>query len=386
MDNDYGPLDSNGTGEYRRQTFSIFGEPLVKITIAHEFHHSIQFGYGEDDGMSNSRILNEMTSTWMEYRCFPEVKDYTQYVRSLLSAPDKFPFGAGDARNGYYWCVFGQYLFDKFDDRALLKTWKLIGNGYNSYVALDSALKECGSNLENSWCDFSSWLYYTGSRAIEGKYFQDAAIFPEINPKTKLNFTNPAIISTGTTQSFEQRCIRIFLPPQGETSLDTLDIIVANTDLYAAEKLIPSNKNFSITVANSPANHCKEIENSGFYYGLTAPNGNICEKTFFVISNPVDFAFPNPFNDNKFEYLNFPVPSGASLNSEVSVRIYNSDMTELFSDKLKVEIFQDLFDDKYSKRIAKIHATKFHSFQNGIYIYSVEFGENITFGKFTLLR
>jgi len=80
------------------------------------------------------------------------------------------------------------------------------------------------------------------------------------------------------------------------------------------------------------------------------------------------------------------VPSDASLNSEVIVRIFNSDMSELLADKLKVQNFKDDNNDKFNKRIAEMNASQFHSFQNGIYIYSVEFGDKTTFGKFTLLR
>ena len=56
----------------KKGTYFETGIAALKITAAHEFHHAIQFMYGED---SQTPALNEMTSTFMEYRLFPETVD-----------------------------------------------------------------------------------------------------------------------------------------------------------------------------------------------------------------------------------------------------------------------------------------------------------------------
>ncbi|MER3329175.1 MAG: hypothetical protein RIF34_06300, partial [Candidatus Kapaibacterium sp.] len=63
--------------------FRTTGIDGLKITIFHEFHHAIQY-YMTDN---NSRVLAEMTSTFMEYRFFPEILDYMQWVKNWFESP-----------------------------------------------------------------------------------------------------------------------------------------------------------------------------------------------------------------------------------------------------------------------------------------------------------
>ncbi|MFC2131872.1 MXAN_6640 family putative metalloprotease [Bacteroidota bacterium] len=340
IDNDFSPLDSTGEAGDRRQHFSTFGIDALKITAVHEFHHALQFTYGLQE-LPQTLIINEMTSTWMEYRLFPEIKDYFQYVKTLFIAPEKNPFGGMDYRIGYRWSIFGQYIYRNYGDSLLLRMWELVGEGINAYEALDNAFFERGSDLKEEWCNFLPWLYYTGSRAIEDKYFDDAKLFPEFSFYRNMKFSSPAVIEEGITQSFEVRAYRCILP---SLENDSLDMIIANIDLLSAVRQYDSNKDFNLIFSTRPNEKCEQIVGTKYFYGVNAPEGNICDKTFFTISNPISVVYPNPFNLKTDKVLNIPVSSDAVLYEIVVLKIFSSDMIEQFSVEKSIianEIFRN---------------------------------------------
>lgn len=65
----------------------VSGAPLalMRSTAAHEFHHTIQFGYDIADELN---WFYEATATWMETQTFIEDEDATPYVSDLFSTTD----------------------------------------------------------------------------------------------------------------------------------------------------------------------------------------------------------------------------------------------------------------------------------------------------------
>lgn len=59
--------------------------PIMRVTVAHEFHHNIQQGYDLDD---YAHWYYEATSTWMETQTFKEDEDATPYTYDLFQSAD----------------------------------------------------------------------------------------------------------------------------------------------------------------------------------------------------------------------------------------------------------------------------------------------------------
>ncbi len=68
--------------------FSGLDDPhaLMRATLAHEFHHAIQFGYDLND--IGGEWYYEATASWMETQAAPEDEDATPYVSDLFLYPD----------------------------------------------------------------------------------------------------------------------------------------------------------------------------------------------------------------------------------------------------------------------------------------------------------
>ncbi len=59
--------------------------PIMRATVAHEFHHNIQQGYDLGDSLN---WYYEATSTWMETQTFTDDEDATPYTVDLFQYPD----------------------------------------------------------------------------------------------------------------------------------------------------------------------------------------------------------------------------------------------------------------------------------------------------------
>jgi len=122
---------------------------LMRATAAHEFHHSIQFGYDMND---SHNWLYEATATWMETTTFPLDQDATGYVEVVLSYPE-ICFGAADDPSGGL-MMYGEWLFiqslaDAYGDEAPLVLWEHIAEA-EGWESLELTVAAYGDKLLNA--------------------------------------------------------------------------------------------------------------------------------------------------------------------------------------------------------------------------------------------
>jgi hypothetical protein len=379
IDNNYSPLDSVLYMGEKHKTFFTDGIAALKITAAHEFHHAIQYAYGVPK--PEAPLLNEMTSTWMEYRLFPEIKDYQQFLPRLFSNLESFPFGLGSSEAGYSWSIFGQMIYSNFGDKVIKRMWENIADSIDGYAALDKAFKDNGSNMIDEWQKFLPWMYYTGSRSVQNKYFDDARQFPEIQPYNDSTFNVSEF--SGSLSSFEIRAFRCTFQHRLGEDDETIDILVSNTDLETAKQQIDRKKDFKITISKNSILGSQKIRGSNYYLTLDAPQGDIIYSTFVnngILNDEGTYAYPNPFMPNPDKALSIVLPIEAQLYQKVNLSIYNSEMTQIYSSDLAV-----ITDN--AQRIVRIEDNNFiNDISSGIYIYSIKYNDKQITNKFAVIR
>jgi len=89
VDNDFSSRDSVQIGKKKQRAFYDTSYNALKVVIAHEFHHAIQLAYTRNN--INSLLL-EMSSTWMEYRVYPELRVYEEFLPPLFKNLSQFFF------------------------------------------------------------------------------------------------------------------------------------------------------------------------------------------------------------------------------------------------------------------------------------------------------
>jgi len=165
----YLELDNDYTNPIYQQTR---GLDALRVSIAHEFHHAIQFGYYQG---SDSIWWQESSSTWMEDVAYPEVDDYLQYLPSFLGSPHR-ALNSG-SRIGSDFQIYGTSIFSHFLDQRYAREinrliWEELGRRGNARLEHFNRmlLDFQRGGLSVALSQFAVWNYFTGSRFQEGYY------------------------------------------------------------------------------------------------------------------------------------------------------------------------------------------------------------------------
>jgi hypothetical protein len=382
LDNDYSPTDSirpqNQTSR-ARQAYSTFGMEGLKITATHEFQHAIQLIYGRSSPASIG--IMEMCAVSMEIRQYPEINDYLQYVRHIFNNMSSYPFGVDSPDMGYGYSLFAKYLILNYGDDVLKRLWELVGNKIEVYGALDSALKELNTNLNDELSKFSEWAYHTGSRSIEGMYFPNALSLPEIKFFGTQMYSSPSVSDSRTLDPLEIRSLRYIFNNGKDITNDTVDVVLLNSDLNAAKNQFRIKREYFVGISELHQSGWDMIPNLNYYYTVESPQAFLQSKIYvrkgdFLFA--IEYAFPNSFNPEIDEALHFPAPESSNLYENLEVIIYNTDMVALKTEKLPVGSFNGrkvLSWSNFPRDMA-----------NGVYIYGIYHNDDMSIGKFTVLK
>ena len=148
------------------------GLDALRVTIAHEFHHAIQFGYYQG---SDSIWWQESTSTWMEEVVYPDVDDYLQYLPSFLGSPHR-ALNSGSRVGAdfhiYGTSIFSLFLEQRYGPHVNRLIWEEVGRRGNARLEhFNRMLLDIQpGGLSAALSQFAVWNYFTGLRAREGYY------------------------------------------------------------------------------------------------------------------------------------------------------------------------------------------------------------------------
>jgi len=131
----------------------------MKVTVAHEFHHAVQFAY---NASSSGRLwFMEVTSTWMEEVVFDPVDDNYNYLPIFFAEPQTPLTNTGI--HMYSSFIWNQYLAQNFGPDLIRHAWQE-NISFQAATALDRALQTRSTNLGKEFSRFALWNFYTGGR------------------------------------------------------------------------------------------------------------------------------------------------------------------------------------------------------------------------------
>jgi hypothetical protein len=116
------------------------GESDLRTTVAHEFHHNIQFGYDVEDAHN---WYYEATATWMETQVAGDAQQATMYVADVFETPEAC-FGNDDGSYGTY--LFIQSLVDAHGEQIVMELWQNIAQ-VEGFEALQITLEAYGEDI-----------------------------------------------------------------------------------------------------------------------------------------------------------------------------------------------------------------------------------------------
>lgn len=156
----------------------------IAVTAAHEFNHALQLGYHiriEDSGGFfdfPDLWFIESSATYMEEVVAPEVNDYLQYLPDYYETTDR-SLNDNESLSHIYGEVLLDIMLGNFHGKSITReVWEEIPN-QNAVASLNTVLERRGSSLNGELPKLAGWMFFGGTFAVSGKYFADAAQFPE---------------------------------------------------------------------------------------------------------------------------------------------------------------------------------------------------------------
>jgi len=151
-------------------TPSLTSEQAMQVTVAHEFHHSVQFSI---NSYADIWIM-EATSCWMESKVYPGVDDNLQYLNGsngYFAMPD---VSLDSDVQWYNSWIFLEYMTLMWGDQTVADLWDNLLNSGDGMEAVSSVLTSVVSDLKTAFTDFVSKNYsQTG-------FYPDAVDYDEV--------------------------------------------------------------------------------------------------------------------------------------------------------------------------------------------------------------
>lgn len=358
--------------------FRTTGIDGLKITIFHEFHHAIQY-YMTDN---NARVLAEMTSTFMEYRFFPEILDYLQWTKNWFEAPMKLSLTNEESADaGYSMALFFQYTYRKFGDGVQLELWKELTKNINSVDALNNTLITKSSNLKDAFCEFSTWMYYTGIYSSSDNYFQNAMELPEIKFTNDLKFKEDIIEITADLIPFTFSPTRVLVQSDNQSTNDTIIVILTNTDLDNARNGQSLKKKASYTLSKEQISSSQALGKLPLYY-IDESDGVYCNSALELEGEKgvrYTDAYPSPYRLNVNESLHIPAPEKSSVYDKINLEIYTPEMKVVFAGKKEVSVHK-------GQLVLNMMGSELSAFGDGVYIFKAYNDDDSKVGKFMVKK
>lgn len=392
VDNNYSPKDTtlNEADSSKVQSYNETGIRGLRITAVHEFHHAIQLMYAEQENV----MLMELTSTSLENIIFPDSKDNIKNINEMFKTPFEFALSDLDFNKGYSLSIFNLYLSEAYSDSIIKNTWeRMYLTGDESLVALDSScIKYANKNLNQVWCDFMPWLYYTNKRAIEGKYFKYAKEYPLLRYENLLDtlrysenlyFQEPINSYSFNLYPYGFSALRKIFRNNVPYTNDTLDFVACYTNYPKAIIHDMDKTPNQLFLSSSIQNGFSALGNTDYFYKIIADT-NFCYHTYIykgLTSNCISYSAPSPFIIDKDEFITFNIPCSAKVfdKEKPTLTLYNLEMIPFLVENIEVTL------DKDNNRVG-IWRDKNRVLSSGVYIYSLIYRDDTSFGKITVLR
>ncbi len=150
---------------------------ILKVAIAHEFFHTIQYAYGLDivnDNIWNKNIwFLEASAVLMEDEVYDDINDYVNFIHYYFEYMNQPLDSLGNSRE-YGKVLFAKYLKEKYGIDFIRKIFENYKIDETLLETIDKVLqKDKNTTFQNAMKEFISWV------ANESKYFKEGSSYPK---------------------------------------------------------------------------------------------------------------------------------------------------------------------------------------------------------------
>jgi len=245
----------------------------AKVTIAHEFHHAVQYAYDIDE----PAWYMELDAVYTEDIVFDQTNDNYNYLSNFMLSPSTSLME--NSFHKYSCFIWGLYLAQKFDTSLMRAAWE--GARYSTIFGTisDTLMGRYGWTQDSAFADFVTWNFATSTRN-DGLHHDEAANYPLMSigathatyPVSLRNSPDsPAGYGSSYVQFFPGSAQGILkLSFDGADTREWAAYVILSTDInsHQFQKLPLDTSNWTYTVY---------IDNFEDLYSVTLVGANITE-------------------------------------------------------------------------------------------------------------
>jgi len=365
--------------------FYTHGLDAMRVTVAHELHHTIQIGNYtnryDDDG-----FFYELTSTSMEEFVYDDVNDYYDYIDSYYNRPET-PLELTDGYSAATWNIF---LKAKYGYDIIRRQWELMPT-MRALFAINESLFEYDFSFTKVFNEFGIWMYFTNYRATTGNYFEEAANYPLIKPMSVIQFSqsNPPVEVSSRAVS------HIFLKYVIPSEHDTLVAIVSNGDVNSGINTPGDFFDVSYTLFSDSVSGERfltenysstfETDNPAFWSNSEILNNLVIREDTMItpiLGFTESFIFPNPFRYSTNDRISISLDG---KNGEiVELYVYSVGMDLIYKSEKEISLISQNNSLGISWNCLNSSDEKLSS---GVYLYLIKKeNDDIIKGKFVVFN
>ncbi len=152
----------------------------IKVTVAHEFQHAVQFAYDFAEGV----WFMENCAVFMEEMVYPDINDYMSYLGGGDNPIRKPWWDIRSGSSNLYWyggVTWAFFIWQRNEVEAVRLAWEECAAvpGNNALGAIDEMFKHYGMDFEQGFMEYGFWRWFVASNWYDGgMYFAEAAQWP----------------------------------------------------------------------------------------------------------------------------------------------------------------------------------------------------------------
>ncbi|GAB5466706.1 MAG: hypothetical protein Kapaf2KO_21420 [Candidatus Kapaibacteriales bacterium] len=376
--------------DFQSESMYSKGYDAIKVTTMHEFHHSIQMIAGRD---FQSIKYTEATATYLEYRFFPEIPDYLQYILGSnypnsngLSLNATLSNQNGILTNIYSYSTFFHLLYEVYGDEPFLQYFDGIMQDFDSkfsirgsdLIVLDSILENIGSTLDAETERYARWVY-NAVLGKEGDTFSQADMYPQMGFTSAArvkDLTDDGALVTFSLSPYTIRYTRLISPSTSDFSSDTIDIISYDHNFEDVAQSLYPERSYSLTISDEGSGSNETIEEDRYYATISQNALEFTENIFIPYLggniNTIVSALPMPYKNGRGRLL-LPVDKSSRNADAVNISVYDANGRPLLTKTGTVELTNDGLGN--ALKGAYLAETDIEDFLAGVYFAQTVVGD-----------
>lgn len=177
----------------------ILNDNLIKVTISHEFFHTIQYSYFNPNNIKDDKWFRniwwlEATAVLMEDEVYDDINDYLNFIKPFFNASYK-NIELYNGSDEYAKVIFAKYIKERYGFPLIKNTFISFENSGDDgfFEILDKNLKnDYNSSMQLALNEFAKWV------SNRSKYFEEGDLYPplkQIDIKDDITIEKGGIVS-----------------------------------------------------------------------------------------------------------------------------------------------------------------------------------------------